>query len=139
MSRNFHETYAPGEIKPPSERSTGLVFAGVAVIAAIVWRDSPMMPWAALAVAAALSALSMMAPGLLKPVNLIWFRLGLVIHRIVNPAIMLFMFTLFFVPAGYIMRFWYDPLRSARASGNPTYWIARKSGAERAGSMTDQF
>jgi hypothetical protein len=139
MSRNFHETYAPGEIKPASERSTGLVFAGVAVIAAVVWRHSPMIPWAALAVAVALSALSMMAPRLLKPVSLIWFRLGMVLHRIMNPIIMLLMFTLVFVPAGCIMRFWYDPLRSVRASGSATYWIARKFGQERAGSMTDQF
>jgi hypothetical protein len=139
MSRNFHETYATGEIKPPSERSTGLVFAGVAVIAAVVWRHSPMMPWAALAVAVALSALAMTAPRLLKPVNLIWFRLGVVLHRIVNPIIMLLMFTLVFVPAGYVMRLWYDPLRSVRASGSLTYWIARKFGPERAGSMTDQF
>jgi hypothetical protein len=49
------------------------------------------------------------------------------------------MFALFFVPAGYIMRLWYDPLRSVRASGGPTYWIDRKFDAERAGSMTDQF
>ena len=81
----------------------------------------------------------MMAPGLLKPVSLIWFRLGLVLHRIVNPTVMLLMFTLFFVPAGYLMRLWYDPLRSVRASGSPTHWIARKLGAERTGSMTDQF
>jgi hypothetical protein len=139
MSRNFHETYAPDEIKPPSERATGLVLAGAAVIVAVVWRHSPIVPWAALVVAAVLSVLGMMAPGLLKPVNLIWFRLGMLLHRIVNPIIMLLMFAVFFVPAGYIMRLWYDPLRSVRASGSPTYWIARESGAERAGSMTDQF
>jgi hypothetical protein len=139
MSRNFHETYAPDAVKPPSERSTGLVLAGAAVIAAVVWRHSPIVPWAALGVAVVLSALGMMAPRLLKPVNLIWFRLGMLLHRIVNPIIMLLMFAVFFVPAGYIMRLWHDPLRSVRASDSPTYWIARESGAERAGSMTDQF
>jgi hypothetical protein len=139
MSRNFHETYAPDAVKPPSERSTGLVLAGAAVIVAVVWRHSPIVPWAALGVAVVLSALGMMAPRLLKPVNLIWFRLGMLLHRIVNPIIMLLMFAVFFVPAGYIMRLWHDPLRSVRASDSPTYWIARESGAERAGSMTDQF
>ncbi|HWE16112.1 MAG TPA: hypothetical protein VG758_02860 [Hyphomicrobiaceae bacterium] len=139
MSRNFHETYAPDAVKPPSERSTGLVLAGAAVIAAVVWRHSAIVPWAALGVAVVLSALGMMAPRLLKPVNLIWFRLGMLLHRIVNPIIMLLMFAVFFVPAGYIMRLWHDPLRSVRASDSPTYWIARESGAERAGSMTDQF
>jgi hypothetical protein len=39
--RNFHESYAGGEIKSPSERSTGLVFGAVAVIVAVLWRDRP--------------------------------------------------------------------------------------------------
>ena len=33
---NFHESYLAGEIKPPSERSTGLLFGAVAVIVAAV-------------------------------------------------------------------------------------------------------
>jgi hypothetical protein len=45
MNANFHESYAGGEIKPPSERSTGLLFAVVAVIIAVLWRDSPAMLW----------------------------------------------------------------------------------------------
>ena len=44
MSRNFHDSYAASEIKPPSERSTGLVFAAVAVIFAVLWRNSPTVP-----------------------------------------------------------------------------------------------
>ena len=48
MSSNFHESYAGSEIKPPSERSTGLLFAAVAVIVAVLWRNSPTVPWLAL-------------------------------------------------------------------------------------------
>src|SRR5262245_45958403 len=51
MPTNFHESYAGGEIKPPSERSTGLVFAAMAAIVAVLWRHSPTVPWLATAAA----------------------------------------------------------------------------------------
>src|SRR5262245_60543613 len=139
MSGNFHETYAHGDVRPPSERSTGLVFAGVAVIVAVIWRHSPMVPWVALAVAAALAALSMTAPALLRPLNLLWFRFGLLLHRVVNPLVMLAMFALVFVPAGLIMRLWHDPLGAKRATARSTYWIERAKGDRGAASMTNQF
>ena len=87
-SRNFHESYVEGEIKPPSERSTGLAFAAVAVIVAVLSRNSPTVPWIALAFAMGLAAASLFAPALLKPLNILWFQFGLLMHRIVNPVVM---------------------------------------------------
>ena len=92
MSRNFHESYAGSEIKPPSERSTGLLFAAVAVIVAVLWRNSPTVPWVALGMAAMLAAVSLIAPVLLKPINILWFQFGLLLHRVVNPIVMFAMF-----------------------------------------------
>ena len=90
--RNFHESYAGGEIKPPSERSTGLLFAAVAVIVAVLWRNSPVVPWVALAIAVGMAAVSLFAPVLLKPLNILWFQFGLLLHRVVNPIVMFAMF-----------------------------------------------
>ena len=70
MSSNFHESYIGNEIKPPSERSTGLLFAAVAVIVAVWWRNSPTVPWLALAVAMGVTAVILFAPVLLKPLNI---------------------------------------------------------------------
>ena len=39
VKTNFHESYTQSEIKPPSERSTGLVFGAVAVLVAVLWRS----------------------------------------------------------------------------------------------------
>jgi hypothetical protein len=139
MRTNFHESYAKGEIKPPSERSTGLTFAVVAVIVAVLWRNSSTVPWVALSMAAILAAVSLIAPSLLKPVNILWFRLGLLLHRIVNPIVMFAVFALVFVPGGAIMRLWRDPLRSKRTTGESTYWIERESSTDIEGSMTNQF
>lgn len=138
MRRNFHESYSHSAVKPPSERSTGFVFACVALLVALWWRNAPTVPWVALGVAAALAAVSLAAPKLLKPLNLIWFQIGLLLHRVVNPVVMLAMFVAVFLPAGLIMRLRHDPLRSRRARGpGGTYWIDRAASTPSA--MTNQF
>jgi hypothetical protein len=137
MRQNFHESYGAAEIKPPSERSTGIVFTVVALLVAAGWRNASVVPWVALGVAAVLAALSLSMPTLLKPLNLIWFWIGLFLHRVTNPLVMFAMFAFVFVPAGLIMRIWHDPLRSRRAT--KTYWIERTSPAQNAGSMKNQF
>jgi hypothetical protein len=86
-----------------------------------------------------LLALSMMAPRVLKPLNLLWYQIGIALHRVVNPLVMLLMFVIAFVPAGLIMRIWHDPLRTRRAVPGSTYWIERQSGSETRSSMSNQF
>ena len=54
--------------------------------------------------AAILAAVSLIAPVSLKPINILWFQFGLLLHRVVNPVVMFAMFALVFVPAGMIMR-----------------------------------
>jgi hypothetical protein len=139
MRTNFHESFAGSEIKPPSERSTGLLFATVAVIVAVLWRSSPAVVWVALGMAAMLAAVSLIAPTLLKPINILWFQFGLLLHRVVNPIVMFAVFVVVFVPAGVFMRLWRDPLRSRRTRGVSTYWIERRKGGDTEASMTNQF
>jgi hypothetical protein len=136
---NFHESYRQDGIKPPTERSTGIVFAVVAVIVAASWRSSHIVLWVALGVAVLFATLSMVSPKLLKPLNMIWFRFGLLLHRIINPVVMFAMFAVVIVPAGYIMRIWHDPLKRRRAIAGSTYWIERGASGQRTGSMTNQF
>ena len=73
-----------------------------------------------------LVTISLIAPVLLKPLNILWFQFGLLLHRVVNPIVMFAMFAAVFVPAGAIMRLWRDPLRSRRTTGASTYWIERR-------------
>lgn len=137
MPANFHEGFSSSDVKPPSERATGLVFAVVAVIVAIVYRQSDLVPWIALAISLALVAVSLTAPLLLTPLNILWFRFGLLLHRIVNPLVMLILFSVVFVPAGWLMRLWRDPLRSRRQV--QTYWVERGSDEGQKQSMVNQY
>jgi len=136
MNTGFHETFPQGQVKPPTDRATGLVFAAVAIIVAALWRNSLTVPWIALTVALALAAISLVCPILLRPLNWVWFRFGLLLHRVMNPIIMFAMFAVVFVPGGLLMRIWHDPLRSRRAPPGKTYWTDRTNDR---GSMANQF
>jgi hypothetical protein len=101
---------------------------------------SPTVPWVALGMAAILAAVSLIAPVLLKPINILWFQFGLLLHRVVNPIVTFAVFAAVFVPAGAIMRLWHDPLRLRRGpTGASTYWIERRESGDAEGSMTNQF
>ena len=138
MVSNFHESYHAGDVALPSDRSTGLVFTGVAVVVAVLWRDRPVVLWTALCVALVLLASALLWPALLRPLNVAWLRFGLLLHKIVNPLVMLAIFVLVILPAGLLMRLWYDPLRSTRTAAS-TYWIDHKDGSSAQSSMTRQF
>ena len=83
MRSNFHESFAQGAIKPPSERSTGIVFVAVALLIAYLRRDNETVLLAAAGVAGVLALLSAFEPALLRPLNILWFRFSMLLHRIV--------------------------------------------------------
>jgi hypothetical protein len=139
MKADFHEPHAEAKISPPSDRSTGLVFAAVALIIAFLWRDNfPVVVLASLA-ACILAAISLLRPSLLHRAALAWFRLGLLLHKVVNPVIMLLMFAVAIIPTGLIMRRWYDPLNSRKTTRNGSYWMEREAADPKTNSMRNQF
>jgi predicted membrane metal-binding protein len=139
MAGNFHESYGAAAVKLPSDRSTGLVFAGVALIVAYFWRDSETVLWAALAASIVLAIVSLAVPILLRPLNIVWFKFGQLLHHIVNPLVMFVIFAFIFLPAGLVMRMLHDPLRRRRNADGSTYWVDRKKENVAASSMSNQF
>jgi hypothetical protein len=139
MAKNFHESFSSAEVKLPSDRSVGFTFAGVALVVAWLWRKDEMVLYAALGAAAALALASLTVPILLRPLNVVWFRFGMLLHRIVNPLVMLAVFVLVFLPGGLIMRMRHDPLKLRRPRSATTYWIERSGDEAAPTSMTNQF
>lgn len=137
MSENGSEPSAHDEIPMPSERSTGLVFAGVALAAAYFLRATPWVLWSAVAASTAFAAVSLLRPRLLRTLNIAWFRLSLLLNRIVSPVVMLVLFCVTIVPFGVVMQLRRDPLRRRRNVDARTYWIERQP-AEGT-SMSRQF
>ena len=138
MRKDFHETYVEGEVPPPSERSTGFVFAAVSAIVGVIFRDNLVVLGVCAALCLGFLAVSLIAPRLLGPLNILWFRFALLLHKIVNPIILGLMFLVAIVPFGLMMRIWRDPLQSKKTDGE-TYWIDRGEETPETHSMTNQF
>jgi hypothetical protein len=139
MSGGVHDPLITSKIKPPSPRGTGIVFTVVALIVAVIFRRDATVWISACAVAAVLAALTVAKPSLLGPLNRAWFKLGLLLNRVVNPVVMLLMFLVAFVPMGLLMRIWRDPLLRRRRPEAATYWVAREPASEAGHSMKNQF
>lgn len=131
-----HEPVAHDLPPLPSERSTGLVLAAAAAVAAVLLRPSVPLVASAGLVAATLAGLAIFAPSRLAALNRAWFGLALVLNRVMSPVIMLILFALLIVPAGLLMQLLRDPLSHRRAPLAATYWRPRGPAA---GTMRDQF
>jgi hypothetical protein len=138
MSKNFHENLAEDSVRLPSERSTGLVFAGVVLIVAYFWRANASVFIVALGAAVVLTIVSLLRPSLLRPLNVAWFKFGLLLNKIVSPVVMLVLFAVVIVPFGLVMQLRADPLRKRRQPDAKSYWIERDDSTPKS-SMANQF
>ena len=134
------ELYARAEIKIGSERSFGLVFAAFFAIIALwpVLHGGEVRIWAA-AISVVFGILGLLFPHVLRPLNWIWFRLGLAVGAVVAPVIMTVVFVIVVVPIGLLRRLLgHDPLRLKRKDDAMSYWIERDRN-DSAGSMSRPF
>jgi Saxitoxin biosynthesis operon protein SxtJ len=141
MKQSTHESFAREEpAAPGSDRTFGLVMAAaLAVVSALNgWHAGRLWPWTC--VAAVLFALAgWLSPSSLHPLNRIWMKLGLILHRIVNPIVMGLLFYGTILPTGLVMRMrGRDLLRLKRDPAAASYWIARTPGPQPE-TMKDQF
>lgn len=99
------------------------MLAGAAAIISAMWYLRPSICIPAGIISLGFLFVSLLAPRVLRPLNVLWFRLSMLLYRIVNPVVMLLMYALVIVPIGLIMQRSRDPLRAKRQSGQKTYWI----------------
>jgi hypothetical protein len=137
-----HESFSRDEgIEGSSNRAFGLVFAAVFLIVALLpLLSGEAVRWWSAAVATVFGALAVLAPPVLGPLNKLWTRLGLLLHRIVNPVVLGVMFFIVVTPTGLLMRIaGKDPLRLKRDDAVSTYWIERDPPGPSPDSFRDQF
>jgi len=141
MNQSTHESFSREEASAPgSDRTFGLVMAGALALLAVinVWHAGTAWPWE-LALAVLFLVPALIKPALLRPLNRLWMKLGLVLHRIVNPIVMGLLFYGTIWPTGLVMRLrGRDLLRLKREPGSNSYWIARAPGPAPE-TMRDQF
>lgn len=137
-----HESFSrEEEVQTPSERSFGFVFATVFLIVALFPLLGGGEPrWWAIAVSAAFLAAALLVPAVLAPLNRLWFKFGMLLHRVVSPLILGFLFYLVVLPVGLLLRLFGKRVvergfdRSARS-----YWIERTPAGPAPDTLRNQF
>lgn len=143
MAKNFHEAYEHEIPDLPPARSTGFVFAAVAlIVAAVLFYANDYSPsngaLIALGISLGFATIAQFATSLLEPLNVLWFKFSMLLFKIVNPLVMFILFALVITPAGLLMRLKADPLSAKRDKTAKTYWSEKPEEASTR-SMKNQF
>ena len=142
MKQSTHEVFCREEkVVAGSDRSFGLVMA--AALAAVtllnVWHAGRLWPWTG-GWAALFLVTGLFWPSVLNPLNRIWLKFGLLLHRVVNPVVMALLFYGTVLPTGLVMRLLgKDLLRLKRQPDAESYWIVRQPPGPSPETMIDQF
>jgi hypothetical protein len=138
----LHEDYArTDQVKAGSDKGFGLVFAGFfALLSALSWyRGHVAWHWT-LPVALVFLVLAYAYPKVLAPLNLLWMKFGLLLHKIVTPVVLGLLFFVTITPIGLLARACgKDFLRLRLDRGAKSYWIARTPPGPTPQSMKNQF
>ena len=137
-----HERLTGGEpVEGGSERDFGIVFAVLFVaIGLFPLLDGGSPRGGAFGVAGAFLAVALVRPALLAPLNRAWFKLGLLLQRVVNPLVMAVIYFAVVTPTGLVMRaLGKDPLRLRYDPDAESYWIHRDPPGPERESMKNQF
>jgi hypothetical protein len=106
MTQSIHEVFARDEkTVAGSDRSFGFVMTGALAAVTLLnsWHSGRLWPWTG-GLAALFLAAGLLRPALLQPLNLIWLKFGLLLHKVINPIVMAFLFYGTVLPTGLVMR-----------------------------------
>jgi hypothetical protein len=142
MKQAMHENFEREEpVKPGSQRSFGIVMAAVFGLLSLVswWHHGMAWHWMS-AIAAIFLIAALVVPAALKPLNWLWFKIGMLLHAVVSPLVMGLMFYLAVLPTGLVMRaLGNDLLRLKHEPDSDSYWIVREPAGSPPETMKDQF
>ena len=115
------------EIKPSSNRSFGVVFFIVFLIISIypIVNNENLRMWA-LITSFIFLILGVINSFVLTPLNIIWFKFGIFLGKVISPIIMGVIFFFVVTPTGLIMRILRKDLLNLKFNNNKSYWIKKK-------------
>ena len=125
-----------------SDRVFGLIFAVVFLLTALYpLLSGQSIWWLAIIFSFVFCLAALVVPKVLSPLNQLWMRFGLFLHKITSPIILGILFFLVITPMGIIMRAIRKggPLKMNMDHECQTYWIERTPPGPRHDSFTDQF
>jgi hypothetical protein len=130
------------DAKPLSNRAFGLIFAGIflffSVLPLLAGRGTiNILP---AYVSLGFASFALVLPRMLSPMNALWGRFGLLMHRVTNPVLMGLVFFLTIVPTGLVLRLLQkDPMQRRLDEDKDSYWTLRDNGKFTKDSFDNQF
>jgi len=125
------------DIKISSNRSFGIVFFVVFLLISLfpLINSGEIRIWS-LIISFIFLILGLLKSKILTPLNILWFKFGIFLGKIVTPIVMGVIFFFVVTPIGLIMRVLGKDLLNLKYNLNKSYWI-KKSGPK--SKMKDQF
>jgi len=125
------------EIKRSSNRSFGIVFFIVFLIIGF-WPLLDMSTYRlwAIIIAFIFLILGFINSKLLTPLNILWFKFGLFLGKIVSPLVMGIIFFFVVTPTGLLMKIFRKDLLNLKYNNKNSYWIEKN---ELKSKMKNQF
>jgi hypothetical protein len=129
------------KVEAGSSRSFGIVFAVVfAVIGLYPALSTGQVRIWALVVGALFLVVAVAIPRVLQPLNMLWFKFGILLGRIVNPIVMAIIYASTILPIGLIFRLiGKDPLNRKFLPSESSYWVVRAPPGPAPESLKEQF
>lgn len=117
--------------KRSSERTFGLFFGVVTLLAILFFNFSPLMQAIIGATGVVLIALGLFVPHSLKVWNILWIRFGIVLGGLIAPLVMGVLFYMLITPIGVLSKFFgANNLDIEKDEGADSYWINRQNQPE---------
>ncbi len=142
MKTTIHESYSRDEtVIGGSDWSFGIVMTVAFAVMSLLnwWHSGHSWRWTG-GIAVLFLVATLLYPPALRPLNQLWLKIGLLLHKVVNPIIMALVFFGTVLPTGLIMRaLGKDPLRLKRQPNAKSYWIERRPPGPAPDTMKDQF
>ncbi len=124
-----------------SSRSFAIVFCVVFLLIGLypLIGGSGVRVWS-LGIAAIFLFFAFFFTSVLQPLNVLWFRFGMLLARIVNPIVMFVIYVVTILPFGLgVKLLGKDLLRLKLDKSAKTYWVEREPPGPEPGSLEDQF
>tara|TARA_Y100000741_G_scaffold309755_1_gene253275 strand:- start:868 stop:1251 length:384 start_codon:yes stop_codon:yes gene_type:complete len=116
------------DIKISSNRSFGILFFVVFFLISIypLTYSGNIRIWS-LIISLIFLGLGLINSRIITPFNILWFKFGIFLGKIVSPIIMIVIFFGVVTPIGLFMRIKRKDLLGLKFNNNKTYWIEKKS------------
>ena len=125
------------EVKLSSNKSFGVVFFIVFLLIGVypLLKGNDLRIWS-LIISFIFLALGLINSRFLTPLNILWFKFGLLLGKFISPIIMGIIFFIVVTPIGIIMRLFKKDLLNLKFNKKETYWIDKKGPKSK---MKNQF